>query len=135
MNLLDLLQLLEVVEAGVSAATAWISGRPFWLLLVLMTFDIATGTLVAYKDRRVSSKISRDGMLRKAGVLLAVAFGALVEPLGGFGGVPVSGAIATLFCVPEALSVAENLRRLGVNVPLAERLQNPEKSTGASKPV
>ncbi len=110
---------LDSASTAFQAALLWILARPFWLLLTLEILDILTGLLVALKEQRVSSKISREGMIRKVALLLTAAFGSLLEPVAQqLVGAPAFGqGIAWMLCAPECISVFENLRALGVPIP------------------
>lgn len=131
---MDLGAQLDLIAHTVQAGAAWIAARPFYLLLVLMVFDIVTGLVLAAKEQRVSSKISREGMTRKLGFILAAAFALLLEPVGQTAvGTPAFGTGVTwMLCIPEAISVMENLAALGVPLPESwRRLLADSKSSRA----
>lgn len=88
------------------------------VLLVLIGFDILTGTLRALRDRSVSSTISRNGMFRKLGELVSIGLCAVLEMLltGRYPQIDLVEPAAMILCVPELLSVTENLKLLGVPI-------------------
>lgn len=89
---------------------------PIQLYLGLAGFDILTGILQSFKERKVSSEICRDGLIRKAGMVLAVLLGKFLEP---HINQPVGAMLATGFCLPEGMSIVENLTGLGVPIPIS----------------
>lgn len=107
-------------------------GRSFIsLLVVLMAFDVITGILRAIKFKVLASNISRNGMIWKASVLLAVLFGWVLQHYAGDTfPTNIAETVSMGFCVTEALSLIENFGLLGVKLPPAiaqyfEKLKPP----------
>lgn len=97
--------------------SAWFAINPFaGFLLLLMALDVVTGTLRSFRERRVASDVSRDGITRKAGILIMIALGKALE-VTFMRGLPVSEAIAIGYCKSEIESLVENLALLNVKVP------------------
>lgn len=94
----------------------------FILLCVLIILDIITGVISGSKNHKLSSKIMKNGLLKKCGeliVIFAVVIGQRVAILNGisFDGIPLYQFIVTFFCFKELLSILENWVKMGVNVP------------------
>jgi len=85
-------------------------------LLLLQAIDFATGFLVAWSSRAVSSDVSRKGFVKKAvALLLIAAIHAFVNahPIG----FDLASMTATWFCATELISIAENVGRAGYKLP------------------
>lgn len=80
-----------------------------------MTADVLMGLLLALKEKRLNSAISRAGMLKKFGIGLLVAVSYMIEPFAP--GVPIAVLTCLGFIVSEGLSVVENGARLGIPIP------------------
>lgn len=94
-------------------------------LFILMVIDVVTGVMAAFAERRVSSDVSRQGMMRKgmmwAVVLMSMTAGWITNFNGiGIAGVSIGlgGAAAAGFCITEILSILENAGRLGIMPPV-----------------
>ncbi len=114
---------------GAFVAAAWLGfDWAFQLLVIGMCIDIVSGMVKAYKLHKLSSSYSRDGILKKLGILLLIL---LVEAMERYGAdriglvvpslvgtnIPLSELAAIWFVKGEAISVVENLAAVGVNLP------------------
>jgi toxin secretion/phage lysis holin len=95
--------------------------NPLFVALVgLMLFDITSGVSVAWQRKEISSKLSREGMMRKVQVLLLCGASALFEWLmlrttgQAFA---IAGITMFCFCVNEFISILENGKRGGIPIP------------------
>lgn len=89
-------------------------------LLLLQGIDILTGLIVSARYRRISSSVAWNGIARKAATVVAVFFLMVIErfikvQFGETGDI-VRWVVLGFNCV-EALSIIENLARMGVIVP------------------
>lgn len=107
------------------------------LLLIFITFDIVFGILRAIKERKLNSTIGIDGMIRKAGMILADCFLFLIDKILNFnflGFVPedflslinlkfigIGDLFNMLFIIFEALSVLKNMYKC--KLPIPKKLQ------------
>lgn len=86
------------------------------VFIALVVVDFLLGVLAAYKDKKVKSRIMREGILDTVAELILLCLGAFVAYL-----IPdiskVIGLIIFLFIVKELHSVAENWKRLGKWLP------------------
>lgn len=96
----------------------WLGDTAPGVLLSLIVGDIITGLLKAAGTGQVSSDISRVGMARKAGILMAVAIAHILEK---YSGQPLVLGTASFFVISEGISVIENLSALGVRMPALSR--------------
>jgi len=95
-------------------------------LIVLMTFivfDIITGTLKAFKNRTVNSKISKSGVTNHISILLFCIFFSWVLNVFNMG--EFSKVLTMFYIASYALSIFENLGKMGV--PLPQWLSNKFK--------
>ena len=75
--------------------------------------DMITGLIKAFKEKNYTSSIMREGLFHKAGSILIVAFGALVDYAQTFLDlgvtVPVAISLCVYICLMEIGSVIENV--------------------------
>ncbi len=88
------------------------SNPPTTVYLILLGFDMAFGTLRAFKECSLNSTISRNGVLLKASMILFLALAEVLEPYSR--GIPISDYVAFLFSGTELLSIFENAKLLGI---------------------
>jgi phage-related holin len=93
-----------------------------WLLIGMMLLDLATGILGAREaGERINSKDFGNGGRRKIGILVGVGAVFLLEQLFAQHGYPMEGNLilwgTTWFIASEAISLYENLERMGVKLP------------------
>ena len=96
------------------------------LPLILMVADVITGYYNAWKNKETSSAKMRDGIGKKlaelvyivVGIVLSYAFN--IQAIGYF--------IALYIAYMEIVSIAENCKKLGVDMPekFADKLNNKE---------
>lgn len=87
------------------------------VLTALIAIDIITGFAAAVYKKEVSSQTSFFGMAKKTFLLFLVATGYLVQFY--HPEVPITQGICYLFSVTEALSIVENLKKMGLPIPAA----------------
>lgn len=117
----------------------------FIIFLFLLIIDYLTGVANAIKNKELSSKIGRKGILKKFGYITLVLLGFLIDLIIFYTinkiGLDLSipevcsfGILITLFLTSnELISIAENLTELGVPMPnfLTKFLKNfQEKMEG-----
>lgn len=80
---------------------------------VFILFDIITGLIKAWHNKKFDSSVMRQGMFNKLSEVLAVAFSAFLQ----YGSdkihlgidVPVVSVVTAYICVMEFISITENL--------------------------
>lgn len=87
----------------------------FYVLLLLMLLDVASGLLKAYQQGRLSSSVMREGLVRKGQMLVLLCAIAILE---GHAWNTSTGASAftVLCCLAELRSIAENAAQSGFDV-------------------
>lgn len=90
-------------------------GNVFYFVLLLIVFDIISGLLASAKEKKINSSISFDGMIKKVGEIIALAFITLVDAYLDAGGNIVKMGVGMII-IYEGLSIIENFSRIGVNL-------------------
>jgi toxin secretion/phage lysis holin len=113
------------------------------VFIVLMGFDFLSGSLNAWRDKKVESGRSRDGMVKKAQMLLFWGAARALEvsmpiviDLPVAGPMTLSAGIASMFAVTEFISIVENVGKAGVKFPafFNERFTKLRQLTGDEAP-
>jgi toxin secretion/phage lysis holin len=86
-----------------------------YVLMASMVLDTIMGLLIAFGTKQMSSSASWRGVTKKMGVLLIVAFAAVVDPF--IPTVPLALFVSLFYIVPEGLSIFENAGKLGIPIP------------------
>lgn len=92
-----------------------------WLLLIpaaMMGIDVLTGLIYAFISETFKSTRMRSGLAKKAGEMLIIVMGMMFC----FGmGIPeyVLSAVSLYIIFMEFMSVMENMKKLGVPIPVA----------------
>ena len=94
--------------------------------LIFSGLDILTGYIQAVINKNVDSKVMREGLLHKCLLIVAIIIGYVVEY--AFGLSAVSSVITIYICVMELMSIAENLKKAGVDLKIfGDILKNKEE--------
>lgn len=112
----------NIIAAAVGAACGFLWGELDGMLIALLVFivlDYVSGCLSAAKNKRLSSSVGLMGILKKVGILIAVAVAHILDVYV----IHMSGVLMTmteLFMIAnEGLSILENLGEIGVKLPKA----------------
>ena len=120
-----------LISAAIAAGTA-VWGWFGWLVIIwvcCMSLDFLTGTIAAVKDHDWSSSVFREGLLGKAGMIVAVIVSMLFDVLVGVVlkstgiklpwtyTVLVSPLVLCWYCFGELGSTLENAHKLGAPLP------------------
>lgn len=89
---------------------------------IFIIMDVFTGYLKAFKMRRTNSSVSRDGYIKKAGWLVSLILGFLVDLFIGTG--IFLNTTAVVLIATEGISVYENLGEIGIELPFKEYFEN-----------
>lgn len=87
------------------------------ILLVIMALDYVTGVGAAFKTKSVSSSIGYTGLLRKASIFIIVILAAQMDKMIGSSNNLFRNGTALSFAINDALSILENVGRLGIRLP------------------
>ena len=100
-----------------AAVAPWFAvNRLITLVLLLSVTDVITGTLCAIRKRAVDSSISRDGLTRKAGLLIMLLLCKTLEEF-ALPGIPITATVAVGLIKMEGESLLENFDQLGLHIP------------------
>lgn len=112
----------NVIFAAAGAACGFLWGELDGMLIALIVFivlDYVSGILSAVKNKKLSSSVGLLGILKKVGILIAVATAHILDMYV----IHMSGVLMTmteLFMIAnEGLSILENLGEIGVKFPKA----------------
>jgi len=129
---------MSKVIQWIALVAAFVSG--YWnhldavyqVLLVVIVFDMITGGLRAFTQKKLTSDIAYIGALKKGGELVLVGLAFYVQRLIPGVDAPLAPALAGFYVYVEVLSILENAAALGVPIPqfLRDALAklNPEKA-------
>lgn len=101
-------------------------GNVFYVVLGLIIFDIITGLLVAGKERKINSSINFEGLIRKLGLVVGLAFVTFVDSYFQTNG-NITKIGVGLLVVYEGLSIIENFSRIGINLNFLTQFFDPKK--------
>lgn len=103
-----------------------------WVFLipsVMMAADILTGLIYSWVKKKFKSSIMRQGLGKKAGELIAIAVANLVC-YGTNAPKYLSVGVSAYVMFMEGMSICENLKKLGVKIPLINKiLEEAQKKT------
>ena len=93
-------------------------------LAIFITLDYLTGWLVAARglspkteDGKLSSKAGFDGLLRKGAIIVVVIMGTVLDKVSGNETAIFQTATVCWYVANEGLSIAENVKLLGIKLP------------------
>lgn len=86
-----------------------------FILLTFIVFDIVTGTLKAFKNKTVYSKISKNGVTKHISIILFCVFFSWVLNVFDMG--EFSKVLVMFYIVSYGLSIFENLGKMGIPLP------------------
>ena len=120
---------LTAVFAALTALWGWF-GWLTTLWIGCMALDFASGVIAACKNGKWESKIARDGIYHKGGMVLTVGIAAAADILIGLivnnvpaislpinYGVLITPMVMVWYVITELGSIAENINKMGGNVP------------------
>ena len=106
---------------------------PLMALAALMVLDILTGLTAGFITGKLGSKLGAKGLFKKAGILLCIAIGSLLDTAGGttlFRSMMIAG-----FAIIEALSIIENIDRMGCGSIIPAFLRKSLEQLAAEKNI
>lgn len=129
------------MKIGIAAGLLWsvfsfaVGGvdAPLLAIFALMTLDIMTGLAAAFITGQLGSKLGAKGLFKKAGILLCISVGSLLDTAGGttlFRSMMIVG-----FAVIEALSIVENIDRMGYGDTIPHFLRKSLKQIAKEKNI
>ena len=90
---------------------------PLYALITFITIDYVTGVMCGIAEHRLSSEIGFRGIFRKVAMLMIVGVGAILDTHVIKTGDVLRTAVVFYYVSNEAISILENVARLGLPVP------------------
>ena len=83
------------------------------ITFAFILMDFITGIIKAFSSKSYNSSLMREGLFHKAGSLLVIVFGALVDYAQGFMdlgiSIPIASSLCIYICLMEIGSIIENV--------------------------
>lgn len=105
--------LLEMLIDGIDITR--IVGNAFYVILIMIGFDIVTGLLSGAKMRKLNSSISFEGLLKKVAELIALVFATFIDAYLQADGY-ITKITVGMIVAYEGISIIENFGKLGLDV-------------------
>lgn len=86
-----------------------------WVLIAMMVLDYVSGIIKAVYQKRLSSRIGLNGILKKTTALLVVAAGNLVQEITGIGA--MREMVIMFYIANEGISLLENTAAVSNVIP------------------
>lgn len=126
---------LKAIMTFMGSALVWLFGGWNIVLGILATVivcDYISGVMCAIKNKTLSSKVGRDGLLKKAVTLLIVVIAHQVDVALGNNEDIVRNITALFYISNELLSILENAGNIGIPLPeflvnVCEKLKDDDK--------
>lgn len=116
--------MLEVLVYGFDIER--VVGNLFYVMLAMIAFDVLTGVLAGMKEKRLNSSINFDGLIRKVGLVVTLAFVTLLDVYFKAEGAITKIAVGLLIAY-EGISIIENLSRIGIDIKFLTKYFEPKK--------
>ena len=94
---------------------------PIKALAILIVLDFVTGVTAGYRTGSLSSQVGSKGIIKKVGIFVCIMFAYLLDnamAIQMFRGIVISG-----FAIIEAMSLIENIDRMGFGYIIPEFLR------------
>ena len=120
---------VEVVFSMICTGITYLIGgadMAIYSLALFMAIDFITGVMVGYKTKTLTRDKSRDGLLKKATIILVLIVAVTLDRLLNNGMWVFRTLIAYFYICSEGLSILENSAKIGIPVPqkLVDALAN-----------
>ena len=94
---------------------------PIKALAILMCMDFITGVTAGYHTGTLSSRVGAKGLLKKGGILLCIIIACLLDMAMSMH--VFRGMVISAFAIIEAMSLVENVDRMGYGAYIPEFLR------------
>lgn len=95
------------IAGGIAAALFGAWDKLLSTLIILMALDYVTGVIKAIHEKRLSSEIGFNGLLKKITVLIVVALANIIEGFTG-GTTAIREIVIAFYIANEGISILEN---------------------------
>ena len=94
---------------------------PIKALAIRMCMDFRTGVAVGYRTGTLSSRVGAKGLLKKGGIFLCIIIACLLDMAMSMS--VFRGMVISAFAIIEAMSIVENIDRMGFGAYIPEFLR------------
>lgn len=111
---------IRYISAGIGAVISFVFGGWHTLLSILLAFvilDYVSGFIAAGIKGKLNSEVGMKGIAKKVAVFFVVAVAHMMDVALGYDGHVLRDATIFFFLTNEALSILENVGRIGVPIP------------------
>jgi toxin secretion/phage lysis holin len=91
--------------------------KPFIALIVFIAIDFITGIIKGYVTKELSSKIGKDGLLRKSVIFMVIVLAHVVDLYIIKQGAVLRTMVILFYIAEEGLSIIENCGAIGIPIP------------------
>ncbi|WP_153124693.1 phage holin family protein [Peribacillus tepidiphilus] len=116
------MEIIKYISAGIGAGISFVFGGWHTLLSILLAFvilDYVSGFIAAGIEGKLNSSVGMKGIAKKVAVFFVVAVAHMMDVALGYDGHILRDATIFFFLANEALSILENVGRIGVPIPSA----------------
>ncbi len=108
-----------IVTVGTAAITTLLGAwdNALEILLIVMALDYITGIIAAFMQKKLKASTGYEGLIKKGSMFLVVILAAQVDRLTGNSNTVFRTCTAFFFIANESLSVIENAREIGIELP------------------
>ena len=90
----------------------------FGALVLLICIDYITGVCVAFREKKLSSKIGAKGLASKIMILGMVALSVVIDYMLTDGSLFLRNITTLFYCTNELISICENTTKMGLPLPV-----------------
>lgn len=113
---MEIISKLIIIFGGMGLYMFGAISDAMYLLAVVIFLDFCTGTLKALYHKELNSTLSRNGIIRKIGMIVCIAVIYMIDTYMGSGTMFRDMAV-NMFIVSEIISNLENLSKIDVLIP------------------
>lgn len=115
-QIVDSLRLMLMWSTAAIHAVFGNTDSIFLTLIIFMIVDYVTGICVAIVQKKLSSKIGFQGLLKKFGMLCIISLATLIERF-IVDTTALRNVVILFYISNEGISILENIAKLGVPIP------------------
>lgn len=104
---------------------------PIKALAIIMCMDFITGVAIGYRTGNLSSHIGAKGLMKKVSILLCITIACLLDMAMSMS--VFRGMVISAFAIIEAMSIIENIDRMGYGAYIPKFLRDHLKQVANEK--
>ena len=129
----NFLSALSAIGSGIITTLLGGWDNALEIMLITVIIDYLSGVCAAFKTKTLNSSIGYQGLMKKGSMFLIVILAAQMDRLTGNAGTGFRTCTALFFAFNEALSIVENVGKVGVKIPdllrrMLTKLKDPASS-------